>query len=952
MVSRYVTENKLLAAENESIPDSGPGWNPADGIPGDGASDGVAIKSAATASVPLTGPPTPAKVDRETLDSILCVIVEPGDVIAIRIFGAEKKNGYLVRSEDYPKTYEGCYSARDNMAVDAASASGVSVYLISNPVHEHVLARAKNRLRKIGKGEGVSVKDIRCLRWAYFDFDAVKPDPNIPATDEERDAALALRDAFLLAHKDMAAHAIWGCSGNGGWVLVRLPDYPNDETHRAIVAETVDYAADNFGADRTTKNPARLSPLPGTVKHKGDPIPGRPHRNVTVDQTSLALFNRNDSFDLIGFHESVVKPARDAAQQATGKPASPTTSKRSTGSPKAGSTSVGGSGDRVEQRAIAYLAKVDPAIQGHHGSDDCFKAACVGPAFDFDEETTFRLLRDHYNERCEPRWSDDELRHKIEDAYAKEPRRGWLLGAKSSPPGEGEPVSPDAGEDFKHLDAPQAMARQIRHKKYCHWGVSTLRKHADEFYLWNRRSYRPMSTESIHDEVSEFVQAEIIKEFAQRKMAEGLKMAKKETIEEKDKAKERPLKRGFVADGVQALGATVRTHADSIPVWLDGEGDDWNASDVLSTNNALVYIPSYLNGEQCTRLPTPSFFTTHSLGYDWQPDAPKPERWLRFLAETWHDDQQSIDTLQEWFGLQLVPVTSYEKMLALIGPPRAGKGVIASMMREMVGTANCCGPTFSGLAETFGMQSLIGKLSAIIDDARLSGKSDQAIITERLLSISGQGCLDVRRMHRPQWTGVLTCRITLISNELPRLNDNANALANRFIVLKFTKSHLGSEDNSLKTTLLKELPGILLWSLEGLRRLNERGHFVQPESGRDIHEEMEDMSSPIGSFVKDCCVVDPDEEVEKGQLYTAWRAWCEQNGRKEAGELSTFARNLRTVVPSLKSTRPRDGGRRVYAFKGVGLLPPESLTVFSGDGQLSPSDEPSAEWFDQNSVPF
>lgn len=78
------------------------------------------------------------------------------------------------------------------------------------------------------------------------------------------------------------------------------------------------------------------------------------------------------------------------------------------------------SGNRPDDvaRAIAYLQKIDPAISGQGGSKPTFRAACaIGWGFDLDEETTFRLIRDHYSPRCVPPWSDEEIRHKVQDAF-------------------------------------------------------------------------------------------------------------------------------------------------------------------------------------------------------------------------------------------------------------------------------------------------------------------------------------------------------------------------------------------------------------------------------------------------------------------------------------------------------------------------------------------------------
>ena len=83
----------------------------------------------------------------------------------------------------------------------------------------------------------------------------------------------------------------------------------------------------------------------------------------------------------------------------------------------------------VERRAIAYLAEMPPAISGQRGHDACYAAAtAVVHGFGIPPERAFELLRDHYNPRCEPPWSEKELRHKVDDAAVKPHERpfGWL----------------------------------------------------------------------------------------------------------------------------------------------------------------------------------------------------------------------------------------------------------------------------------------------------------------------------------------------------------------------------------------------------------------------------------------------------------------------------------------------------------------------------------------------
>lgn len=88
--------------------------------------------------------------------------------------------------------------------------------------------------------------------------------------------------------------------------------------------------------------------------------------------------------------------------------------------------------DAVVRRAEAYLDRIPPAISGAGGHSQTYAAAtAMVHGFGLDPDTAFRLLADRYNPRCQPPWSDKELRHKINDAASKphEKPHAWLRDA-------------------------------------------------------------------------------------------------------------------------------------------------------------------------------------------------------------------------------------------------------------------------------------------------------------------------------------------------------------------------------------------------------------------------------------------------------------------------------------------------------------------------------------------
>ncbi|MCA9091241.1 MAG: bifunctional DNA primase/polymerase [Planctomycetaceae bacterium] len=91
----------------------------------------------------------------------------------------------------------------------------------------------------------------------------------------------------------------------------------------------------------------------------------------------------------------------------------------------------------VERRALAYLDKLPPAISGQGGHATTYTAATVlVHGFEIDPEQALGILLDHYNPRCEPPWTEKELRHKVEDAARKphDQPRGWLLNQEREQP--------------------------------------------------------------------------------------------------------------------------------------------------------------------------------------------------------------------------------------------------------------------------------------------------------------------------------------------------------------------------------------------------------------------------------------------------------------------------------------------------------------------------------------
>jgi hypothetical protein len=109
--------------------------------------------------------------------------------------------------------------------------------------------------------------------------------------------------------------------------------------------------------------------------------------------------------------------------------------------------------DDAERRAGAYLDAMPPAIAGSGGHNQTYAAAtALVHGFALSPDAALHLLAARYNPRCEPPWSERELRHKVDQAASKphERPRGWLLEAGRE--------DLHAGVDLSGLVAPRQAA--------------------------------------------------------------------------------------------------------------------------------------------------------------------------------------------------------------------------------------------------------------------------------------------------------------------------------------------------------------------------------------------------------------------------------------------------------------------------------------------------------------
>ena len=351
------------------------------------------------------------------------------------------------------------------------------------------------------------------------------------------------------------------------------------------------------------------------------------------------------------------------------------------------------------------------------------------------------------------------------------------------------------------------------------------------------------------------------------------------------------------------------------PIWLEDYAPNKpEASQLISLKNGLFHLKDSLI------LPhSLGFFTQNALPFEYNVSAQCPQ-WFKFLDDLWGHDQESIDCLQEMFGYIISGDTRQHKFFNLIGPRRSGKGTINKVLVSLLGQHNTVAPQLEELCDTFGLQPWLGKLLASFTDARAPERNRSAVVSQ-LLRIVGGDTVTVNRKNKEAWNGYLPTRIVVYSNEALQLTENSNALTGRMIVFKMVNQFYDKEDADLATKLDTELSGIFNWAMEGLaRRLKRGGYFLQPTSGREYLELMQEIGNPMGTFAEDALEFELTAYASKDDVFRCYKHWALNKSIPPGTELAFKRRFLAsTQEHRVKADLIRDNGDRNHIYRGVKL---------------------------------
>ena len=316
-------------------------------------------------------------------------------------------------------------------------------------------------------------------------------------------------------------------------------------------------------------------------------------------------------------------------------------------------------------------------------------------------------------------------------------------------------------------------------------------------------------------------------------------------------------------------------------------------------------------------------FCNNRLPVAYRSDAPKPEKWLRFLSELLYPED--IPTLQEYLGYCLLPTTKGQKMLILIGKGGEGKSRIGLVMRSIFGDNMNATSIQKVESNRFSRADLENKLLMVDDDMDMSALPK----TNYIKSIVTSECkMDMERKGVQSYQSQLYVRFLCFGNgALTALHDRSDGFFRRQIVLATKDKPAGrTDDPFLSDKLIAEREGIFLWCLEGLHRLLDNNYrFTISDRARENISVVVREANNIVDFLASAGYVQfkADGEASTKELYAAYKVWCEDNAENPLSPKSFsgfMAQNASAYRLETTNNVYIGGGKRCRGYLGIQVV--------------------------------
>lgn len=308
----------------------------------------------------------------------------------------------------------------------------------------------------------------------------------------------------------------------------------------------------------------------------------------------------------------------------------------------------------------------------------------------------------------------------------------------------------------------------------------------------------------------------------------------------------------------------------------------------------------------------PGVASTWQLSTKWNPDAvcPTVDDWI---AEVAPDD--AVTLLWQVLGAAIYADLAVQRAVLLFGPGRNGKGTFLRLIKALVGGEHCAAVTLQALSESrWAKAQLFGRA------VNLAGDLDARSIkrTDDFKMATGGDTMTAERKGQNMFEFTNRALMVFAANELPGTFDHTDGFHSRWVVVPFDKLRLrpDEEDPSIEARMERELEGVFVKAVAGLRGLMSSGGFDIPASVAAATSDYRDQTDPVRRFIEErISITGVHEQRElRSAVFNEYRSWCgDENHRPLAA--SKFWGRIRTIDDRINVDAHSNGQRQVSGIR-------------------------------------
>jgi len=309
--------------------------------------------------------------------------------------------------------------------------------------------------------------------------------------------------------------------------------------------------------------------------------------------------------------------------------------------------------------------------------------------------------------------------------------------------------------------------------------------------------------------------------------------------------------------------------------------------------------------------------------------------WLDYLSSAIPDDA-SQKLAQEWAGYLLTARNPFQRFLACEGEGGTGKSVYAAGLTSMLGEHSVSNADLTQFGTQFGLGKTIGKALNIDSDVERFAKFSEG--TFKKFCIGER--MDFQLKGSDPFSQCPTAKVMLLWNERPRIKDTSNGFWRRMLLLPFAvvvpdKNRVYGMDQPGWWRDQGELPGMLSWAIDGLRRLHAQNRFTEPAAMhsliRGYRHEMDPIQAFLEAMIEDVSANPASAKssfVGTQSAVAAFRGWCADYASEKEAEAMNARRMGKAIAKRFPNatahTQATHDETRLRGYLGIRLrLHPE-----------------------------